>query len=573
MKGEALHIAILGNCTTDYLERALQAECDKNRIHAVLYNGPFNQYHQEILNPDSQYHRFEPDISILWLEGAVLFPEWYDFSTLVRDKASKLSQVQEIVDAIAGLAEQIHKTSHTTILMNNFAVPYHSPLGILDGKYYPGLKDMITLLNQKLHEWSAERDDVFICDYNGLLARQGAVAAEDPKLYYLAKVPVSLPFTNIMAAEYMRYIMPHEYRNKKCLVLDLDNTLWGGVVGEDGISGIRLDIAGSGRSFYDFQREIRNLYEKGILLAINSKNNPEDALEAIEGHPHMLLRKYHFASMKINWQNKADNMVEIARDLNIGLDSLVFFDDNPVERELIRTLLPMVTVIDVPADTGRYAATLRDTVFFEMLKLTREDMKRNSMYEENRKRLEFQQRFTNQDEYLLSLETKIYLDYANAYSIPRIAQLTQKTNQFNMTTKRYSQADIEEMLQTGRYLIFSCRVADRFSDSGIVGVCCVAVENQQAVIDTYLLSCRVLGRNVEFAFLAGVVSLLREKGISRIGARFIRTEKNRANTDFYSKAGFRLDSSQEDSTQFVLDSGENVKKVDGIETIIGEGNQ
>ncbi len=235
-------------------------------------------------------------------------------------------------------------------------------LGIMDHKYYPGLKDQIALLNLKLSEWASDKDYVFIFDYCAFASLYGNRSIEDAKMYYILNTTVSLRYTDALAKEYLRYILPLKCMTKKCLVLDLDQTLWGGVAGEDGISGIKLDLSGPGRSFYDFQKEILNLYENGVLLAVCSKNNPEDVLEILEQHPHMLLKKEHFSVMKINWQDKAANIREIAKELNIGLDAIVFFDDSVVERELVKSLLPEVTVIDVPADTSKYVRTIRSLI-------------------------------------------------------------------------------------------------------------------------------------------------------------------------------------------------------------------
>jgi len=566
-----INIAFLGNCTTEYIARALKSECEKYNITASIYNSPFNQYNQEILNKESGFYSSDPELLILFLEGKLLFPEWYDFKTQMEDNQKKLSYIQSIFNSITSLVESIQIDSGLKIIVNNFKVPYHSPLGILDSKYYPGLKDMITMLNQMLGEWAADKDNIYIFDYNNLSAQFGNKNAEDPKMYYIAKNTASFAFINVLAREYMRYILPLKCMTKKCLVLDLDNTLWGGVAGEDGLSGINLNISGTGKSFYDFQKEILNLYDKGILLAVNSKNNFEDAMEIIQDHPHMLLRKHHFSSLMINWNDKAENLKNISKELNIGLDSLVFFDDNPVERDFVRSMLPEVVVFDPPQDTSRYADSLKSMIEFELLKITDEDIKRNSMYAENQERNELQAHFNSIDDYLASLNTKVVLEYANKFSIPRIAQLTQKTNQFNMTTKRYLQTDIENMAASDNYLVLSCQVLDKFGDNGIVGVCIIKIENEAGYIESFLLSCRVLGRNVEYAFINEIVSILRRKGIDDIYATYIKTEKNKANETFYLNSGFQKYLSDEMKTIYRLDSGSNIKKTDYIEITLNEG--
>lgn len=568
---KSVNIAILGNCTTDFLTQALKNECEKHSISARVYNCPYNQYNQEILNKESEFYCSKPELSILFLEGKLLFPEWYEFNSLIEGSKNKISLIDSVFDSLTLILENIHSNNNTNIIINNFKIPYYSPLGILDGNYFPGLKDMVAMLNLKLDEWSTDKDYIYIFDYSGLSAQFGNAKAEDPKMYYIAKNTMSFQFMNVLAREYMRYILPLKFMSKKCLVLDLDNTLWGGLAGEDGMSGISLDISGKGKSFYDFQKEIINLYNKGIILAVNSKNNVEDAMSIINNHPHMLLREHHFLSLKINWNDKFSNIKEISKDLNISTDSMVFFDDSPVERELIKSMLPEVKVVEVPADTSRYADTLKNIVEFEFLKITDEDIKRNLMYKGNQKRIELRQQFKNIDDYLASLKIKVVIEYANKFSIPRIAQLTQKTNQFNMTTKRYSQTDIENMVKSENYFVLSCQVLDKFGDNGISGVCIIKMEDTCAYFDTFLLSCRVLGRNVEYAYIHKIISLLRGKSIDHIYALFIRTEKNKANEKFYAQAGFTKSLSDEKEIIYSLESINELKNIKYIEMIMNEG--
>ena len=547
-----LNIALLGNVSTEYLGNEIKEECSRYFIEANIYNAPYMQYNQEVLNRSSNFYTFNPELTILFLEGSELFPYWYESTNLIAETAHRKKQVQDMLDILTHLIEVIHKYSNTRIIINNFRIPYHSPLGILDTRQAIGLKYMISLLNLKLEEYAANTDFAYIFDYNGYCSHIGQCDPQDHKMYYLAKVVLSYSSIKLTAHEYMRYILPLKACNKKCLVLDLDDTLWGGIAGEDGISGINLDISGTGRSYYTFQKELLNLYHKGILLAINSKNNPEDAVEIIENHPHMLLRKNYFASVKINWQDKVTNLLEIARELNIGLDSLVFFDDNPVEREFVKSSLPMVTVIDVPVDSCKYCSTLKDIIEFESLGLTKDDIQRNELYKINKARQELEKKSTSKEEYLESLQTKMIITYADQFTIPRIAQLTQKTNQFNMTTRRYQVADIENMSKSSNHLVLCCSVSDKFGDIGIVGCIIAELEGSNAHIDTLLLSCRVLGREVEYAFLYSVVKLIRLLGFKNITSEYIFTEKSKMNRDFYLKAGFSIFEEKNGNIKYAL---------------------
>ncbi len=565
---DSINIAILGNCTTDYIAKALTQVCISYSMSATVYNGPYKQYNQEIFDPMSEFYRTNAELTILFLEGKDLFPKWYDFKTAMESREQKLSYVQSVLESLMRLVEEIHKNSNTTIILNNFKIPHNAPLGILDNKHFPGLRDMLSLLNYRLSQWAADIDYLYVFDYHAFSAYHGQTHLEDTKMLYMTQTTVSLKYTNKLARDYMRYILPLKFKTKKCLVLDLDNTLWGGIAGEDGLSGVKLDITDSGRSFYDFQNEILNLYYKGFILAVNSKNNVEDAMSIIEAHPHMVLKKENFSVMKINWQDKATNMLEIAEELNIGLDSLVFFDDSIVERELVKALLPEVTVVEMPTDTSKYADTLRNLVEFERLKLTEEDLNRNAMYTADKERKAAQGKFSTVEDYLDSLQIKIILEASNEFTMPRIAQLTQKSNQFNLTTKRYTQEDIIKFSNSKDYFVASIQVSDIYGDNGITGVCIVKLADESATIDTFLMSCRIMGRNVEYAFLGKVIELLRASGAKTIYASYKKTAKNTMVSEFYSKAGFTVTSADENGTIYQLDEMTRLDRNGKIEIVV-----
>ncbi len=563
----SIKIAMLGNCTTEYVGKGLQEAASMHDITAEVYNAPYNQYVQEILKSDSGLYRSAPELIILWLEGRILFPQWYDLNLLVEGKEKKIQFVNSMLESVVSLVEAIRSKCGAKILVHNFKLPCFSPLGILDNKFRPGLKAMIAMLNTLLEEWAQDKDSIFIFDYNSTCARFGLDKAMDKKIYYATKSPVSFPFIRLITAEYMRYILPIKSKNKKCLVLDLDNTLWGGIAGEDGLQDVVLDITGPGRAYYDFQQSILNLYAKGILLAVNSKNNPEDALEIMEKHPHMLLRKKYFSVLKINWNNKAANLNEIAGELGIGIDSLVFIDDNPVEREFVKAMLPEVTVVEMPEDTARYSEVLEKLPEFELLSITEDDLRRNEMYKANIERQETLKSLNSMEEFLSSLGLEISVEAANSFTIPRISQLSLKTNQFNMTTKRYQTEDIERMAASEEYMVMSCSVRDKFGDNGISGICIAKLQSAEASIDTFLLSCRVLGLGIEYAFLSAIVENLHAKGVTTIHARYVKTPKNSANEGFYRNAGFLADSAELTATSYVLKPGKSVKRHDSIKIV------
>lgn len=572
MNRSDFRIALLGNFTTEYVGMALREECARAGISAGVYNAPFNQYTQQIMDPDSGFYAYMPDLTIILLDSRILFAKEYMLpenagssekgSAGIMDDTSGTDSLEDKICTLVSLLNTIRRYSGTKIIINNFHVPYHVPLGILDNRIEYGIKRHIRQGNLELEQAVLEMEDAYVFDFDGFYSLVGQKEMFDSKMYYMAGCTMSMAAAKKLAGEYMRYILPILSMNKKCLVLDLDNTLWGGIAAEDGLEGVCLDLTGKGRCYYDFQQEVLNLYRRGIFIAAASKNNPEDALEIINKHPHMLLREKHFAAMRINWTDKATNLKEIASELNIGTDSLVFFDDNPVERELVKSILPEVAVVDVPADAAGYCDALRSLPLFETLQITEEDKRRNEMAAQNRERAQYLAKAGNLDDYLAGLDTVIEVIPANDFMLPRVSQMTLKTNQFNMTTRRYLLSQLREMTDRGDHCILCCTVTDRFGDNGITGCCIARLDGDTAWLDTFLMSCRVLGRQVEFAFLGEAVRYLREKkNIKKIYAEYIPTPKNRANAGFYEKAGFRPAASDEDHTVFELEPEQEIPQI------------
>lgn len=330
-------------------------------------------------------------------------------------------------------------------------------------------------------------------------------------------------------------------KRKKCLVLDLDNTLWGGVLGEEGIDGIKVNGDYPGNAFLSFQEALIALSKTGVILTVCSKNNEEDVKELWQKNPFVKLNSDYISAYRINWNNKADNIMELATELNIGLDSMVFIDDNPTERELVRQRLPMVAVPDFPKKPHGLMNFFADFVnrYFLTPSLTSEDLSKTEQYKANAQRAEEARKFTDLSDFIKSLEININLVEADSFNIPRIAQMTQKTNQFNLTTKRYSEADIIGFIDSGSK-VFCASVSDKFGDSGITAAIIVNIDGDKAYIDSYLLSCRILGKGIENAILKNVLNKLLENGIRKVEALYIPTKKNAQVADFYDKNGFSL---------------------------------
>lgn len=539
----SIRIALVGNATLDHLQSYLKVACFITGLRPQFYQAAFDQYVQEILNTDSQLYEFMPDVVICAIHASRLFPTLhYDASILTIEQ--RWGEVEAGLALVERLLTTLTANSSAMVLLHNMVAPQHPALGIADLREELGQASLFAHINLRLTELVRTRfQNVYVLDEDRIQATHGKTHATDPRLWYSARIGWSHPMLTGLTKEYLRYLKPYKALGRKCIVLDLDNTLWGGVVGEDGLNGLQLGTEAPGNAFTAFQRELERIWRRGILLAIVSKNNPEDALAVLEHHPDMILKLSHFAAWRIDWASKADNIRAIANELNIGLDSLVFLDDSPVERAIVRAALPQVLTPELPPDPAAYRSILLELDVFDSLTLTAEDRRRNQLYELQRQHREFEQQHQGSgsvEEYLAALKIKVEIAPADPLIEARIAQLTNKTNQFNLTTRRYSEAQIRE-LQTRGARVYGMRVSDRFGDNGLVGVAIVTpAQGDCWEIDTLLLSCRVMGRGVETALLAFVVDAARKAGVTSLEGRYIPTAKNAPAKRCYPDHGFHM---------------------------------
>lgn len=388
-----------------------------------------------------------------------------------------------------------------------------------------------------------------VIDYSEFTKNYPVLDLFDWKFYFISQMGINPKLTKDFQTWWNRKLESIVLKRNKCIVLDLDNTLWGGVLGEDGVSGIKIGGDYPGKAFAFFQKSLLQLSKVGVILTVCSKNNEADVLDAWEKNPFMVLKKEHFAAYRINWTDKATNINELAEELNIGLDSFVFVDDNPTERELIKQMLPMVSVPEFPAQPYELPIFFKKLVddYFKVYSITDEDKKKTEQYKANAARVQAQNSFADYGAFLESLDIQITIEQANDFNIPRIAQMTQKTNQFNLTTHRYTDADIRLHLNEG-WKIWCLSVSDKFGDNGITG--CVMVNG--SVIDTLLLSCRILGKGIEYAFLKRVMKMLTNQGVRKLSASYIPTAKNAQVAEFYDNCGFSLVSEENGTKKYVL---------------------
>ena len=413
------------------------------------------------------------------------------------------------------------------------------------------VEDTIADFNRHATNLASQFDRVKWVDFSEFVFRYDSEILVDWKYYLMSQTLLNPKLKNDFCLWWKRVEEELALVRKKCLILDLDNTLWGGVLGEDGIDGIKLGGDYPGKAYTLWQEAIRQLSRTGVILAVCSKNNEADVLEAWEKNPFMVLKREHFSAMRVNWNDKATNIAELADELNIGLDSMVFLDDNPAERELVKQLLPQVEVPDFPDKPYRLLPFFKQLVeqYFRIYSMTSEDLSKTEQYRANALRRAEQSRFADLDEYLYSLDIQIDVLPADEHNLPRIAQMTQKTNQFNLTTRRYTQDQVQQRLDQG-WLVYCMRVSDRFGDSGITGTVFLEPVGETGVyIDTLLLSCRVLGKGIEEAFVKTVLNLLRLDGYRELTADYLPTAKNGQTADFFDRLGMTCEGTEEDGAK------------------------
>ena len=537
--GKTIKIAILSSFTTKGIKEILFIKCCEISCLPEFYVGDYNQYSQEVLNPDSRLYKFGPTLIIIFIDTMTILGEQYFSPYQISDKKRKEWHDEKLKEIIS-LIKKIKEHSSAKILLHNFQVPLHSPLGILENKQKFGFIESVETLNANLRDTFKNDTQVLVFDYNSFCSRIGKQNIMDYKMYYLADIKLDWRHVPELCNEYLAYIKPIMSMTKKCIVLDLDNTLWGGIIGEDSLEGIKLGHEPEGRPFLEFQKYLLSLFNRGVILAINSKNNMDEALAVFQKHPYMILKEENFASMQINWNDKISNMRAIADEINIGTDSLVFIDDDKLSREMIRKALPEVLVVDLPEDHSIYLKTIIGINDFNTFYITEEDKKKGRMYAEHRRRKEFKKAATDITEYLKDLGMIVTIENANSFNIQRISQLTQKTNQFNMTTRRYMEEDIKQFSKNNNFFVISVKVEDKFGDNGITGAAIVEKNADEWRIDTFLLSCRVIGRRIEETLLAYILKESKKEKVKTLIGEFIPTKKNIPAKDFYKNNGFRL---------------------------------
>jgi FkbH-like protein len=539
-----IKVAFLSSFTINGLSESLKVKCSKKQISCNSYVAGYNQYNQEILDKKSELYSFSPNITFLILDTRSIFGSFFHFPYSITE-SERENFVNEKINEIINLITKFNETSDSKLVITNLALPNYSPYGIAETKTKYSFHDAILDFNKKLKENLLNINSVYVFDFFKFIIKNGEDHVFNFQNYLFGDIKISLNYIPYLANEFMPYIISFFGLTKKCIVVDLDNTLWGGVVGEDGFDGIRLGPQPPGNAFIEFQKYLKSLSQRGILLAINSKNNFDDAIQVIREHPFMILTENDFSCIKINWNNKTSNMLEISEELNIGLESFVFFDDDPVNRALIKENMPEITTPDLPLDPSLYSEVIQSLHDFSTFQITSEDTSRGQMYLQQKQRTVSKNSSSNIHEFLKTLNLEIEIKETNSFTIPRISQLTLKTNQFNLTTKRYQEDQIQKFSEDNNVLINCAQIKDKFGDNGITGVFIVKKTNSDEwFLDTFLLSCRVMGREAEKAMLYFIINQAKKNNVKRLKAKFIPTLKNKPvadflpNSQFYQENGF-----------------------------------
>lgn len=534
-----IKVAILSSFTIVGFEEAFTVWGEKYGFGCEVYMSPYAQYSQDIFNKESGLYEFAPDLVLVFIDGDDLFGDFLKkpyFKTSEERGAKVVEACGEIGALLQVCASELPKAK---IVVNNLMIPFYSPMGPLESKQKTGFIHMLKDFNMRLEEQFMNNNQTYVFDYDLFTSRIGKELCIDRREKYLADVGIPIDIVPKLSHSYVSYMRSILGLTRKCIVLDLDNTLWGGVLGEDGLERIALGPTPSGYPYSEFQIGLLNLHKKGIILAINSKNNLDEVMIALKNHPYMVLREECFAAIKANWNDKVSNMKEIATELNIGLDSMVFLDDDPFNREMMRKALQQVLTLDLPNDPAHYLDVLENLIEFDSLLITEEDENRPKMYTEELKRREFMNSSLCLSSFLEGLELEAKIEHATKFNIPRITQLTLRTNQFNLTTKRYQEKDILALSTSPLHQIYSLSLTDRFGDYGLIGVIIVEKKDEwEWDIDTFLLSCRTMGRNVEYAFFNYVAEELKKMGARKIIGVYKQSSKNAPVKDLYQKLGF-----------------------------------
>lgn len=527
---KTIRVALVGDTSTQFLNQALKGYAFDEGYCFDIYEADYDQLDAQILDTSSELYDRNPEFIVIFQSVQKLAKKFY--------KSDKVRFADDYLAAVENYANAIASKLPAKILYFNIPELNDSVFGNFANKTNHSLLYQIRKINFGLMELAMRQKQVNILDYSAITTQYGKSFTFDPKIYYTSDMVLSLDVLPVVAKHITEIILSVTGKFKKCLVIDLDNTMWGGIIGDDGMENIQVGDLGIGKAFTELQLWMKQLKQRGIILAVCSKNNDATAREPFEKHPDMVLRLEDIAVFVANWETKADNLKYIQSILNIGFDSMVFLDDNPFERSMVRTHFPEVTVPELPEDPGLYLDYLVKLNLFETASYSEEDEQRTRQYQEEAGRAIAQKSFVNEDDFLANLEMTSQVKAFDKFTVPRVAQLSQRSNQFNLRTVRYTEADVETLASSAGHATFSFTLADKFGDNGLIAVIILSKQNKSLFIDTWLMSCRVLKRGMENFTLNTLVHYARQEGFDTLVGEYIPTAKNSMVKDHYANLGF-----------------------------------
>ncbi len=552
-----LRIAVLGGFTTDDIVKILELFLLDNGIKPEFYESEYNRFYEDAMFENPELQEFKPELIFI----CTCIRNIHSFPDISDTKESAKEKLESEYGRFEALWNRIGEVYGCPVIQDNFEYPLIRLMGNRDAWDFRGKVNFVTALNARFNEYALSHDSFYILDINYISALYGLESWADPFYWHMYKYALSVKAVPYFAFNLSNIIKSMMGRNKKALSLDLDNTLWGGVIGDDGEDNIEIGQETSlGQVYSEFQGYLKDLSSLGVLLTLNSKNEEETALKGLS-RPDSVLKAEDFAAKRINWLPKSENLKSTAKELSLLPESFVFVDDNPAEREIVRANGGGASVPEMGERPEYYPDIIDRSGFFEVTNMTEDDIKRNKMYRANLKRKESLSLFTDYGEYLRSLEMKGEIGAFIPAYMSRIAQLTNKSNQFNLTTKRYTQSEIEEAEASPDLITIYGKLTDKFGDNGVVSVVIGRIKGEECHVELWIMSCRVLKRDMEYAMMDALVDKCREKGVKRIIGYYYPTAKNAMVKDFYALQGFdKLDSDDMGNTRWGFDIPEGYEK-------------
>ena len=531
---KAIKVAVLGDSATQFLTQALRGLGYDNEFDLQIWEADFNQVERQILDPTSELYEFAPEIVIIFQSSHKLLGK---FNTSKPEYQSLLASNE--IAAIEKLHEVVANKSNAKIIYYNYTEIDDSVFGNYSGKTERSFLFQLRKLNYELMVFASKNSSFYICDISTIQNQIGKSNFFQTSVYINTEMVLSIDVLPHVATKTISLINALHGKFKKCVILDLDNTTWGGIIGDDGIENIQIGSLGIGKAFSEFQYWIKKLKNRGIIVAVCSKNTESVAKEPFEKHPDMVLRLDDISVFIANWENKADNIRQIQKILNIGFDSMVFLDDNPFERNMVRENISEITVPELPEDPAEYLEYLYTLNLFETVSFSNEDVERTKLYQIEAQRASIQEKFTNEDDFLKSLNMTSLVESFTAFNRPRVAQLSQRSNQFNLRTVRYTDSEIEKISLSPNYFTFAFTLEDKFGDNGLICVIILRkIDLKTVFIETWFMSCRVLKRGLENFVLNTIIDFSKENGFEIVKGEYIPTIKNDMVKDHYLNLGF-----------------------------------